>query len=362
MLKSLSILFVVISTLVPFEIALASSLDPDKIEAHCEAFDGSWVRKCLERGLFGCQTWGAFSCKGRVEYQVKALKDQEVEFCQKRGGTWQEKMIKRRGSEKNIHVCVGAKTDVGSERILLTGEELGEAPAYQDVMQGCVKARDWSSAKCFVVDSAKAGGDFDYTDAPNTLLKAIYVPGDLINRSAKGVLPEILNPMSSQPRRLIHAALSHASQGLNSCQRACLTKCAASKILDYTYDDDGEPTMSKKGASLDNLYCTREGICSEFTLIANNVAKATRSKTATVVGKEHAFNSFIINGETLLGEPQSSSCYFFHSKNSLESYKLRLADDDTEYDGKWMEVLPERKVVEKNITPSPEGEKRIREH
>lgn len=290
---------------------LIPDLYPDRYKDHCNAFSGQWKNG---------------TCENRYEYQQKPVARDYQQFCEARGGTYVEQNS-RRGLRRT---CQNAQSKQGLDHYPY--HEFANSDLYLDVERSCLIA-EYSLKDCKVADSQEVGEWFDYTHAPPYGSTAYNLA---MEATLDGLANLKKNQYGEMLRRNIGAALyaKMRKENLNSCQKACLTKCATAAILEYDHQIGSGPHPY----STEYLYTHRKGVCTEYSRLNKDLGDLTGTNIAmrgTLKGR-HSYNYYKINGRWYYGEPQNKLCRFFHSKSTLKSYQAAL----TSYDGGWTEILP----------------------
>lgn len=289
--------------------AVALQLDPDHRSDHCRAFKG---------------TWRGGQCLQRYEFQQRSIGFDSRQFCEARGGSYQIKRTAR-GRRTN---CVGLRSKQGLDHYPMA--EVQNADVYLDVERSCLNI-DFSRKDCTVADSAEVNEWFNYTHA----LPLGSTPYNIV---VEGILDGIANLKRNRKgellRRNINANLYHKmiKENLNSCQQACLTKCATATIIDYDHDIGSGPHPY----STEYLYSNRRGVCTEFSRLNKDIADLTGTPVqmrGSLQGK-HSYNIYKIRNRWYYGEPQNKGCNFFHTKRTLREYKKL----DKSYQGRWTSI------------------------
>jgi hypothetical protein len=318
-------------------------LKPDEIKAHCLAFGGDWVGVRAEKTTTN-KTKGkslgrprlTYSCKNRMEFQQKPVSlngtptaEEEKKFCEEgRQGKWTSKsysggelaIMAANGMDvkKDFHLCLEAKSPQGVVRY----PSNDRSALAKKVEQECVQKWDWSQVQCMVTDSKLVDQEYDFTNQ--------YIINRIIGKPALDFADAVLNLANIVNKDYIklqvHSLLKDASKNLNSCQKACLVKCASSKILTFS-------NILDKFDSMNYLYNNNKGICSEFSRLCKDIGNNIDVRVTTSSGFEHFFNSFYIDGEWYYGEPQNDECEFFHTQETLEKYKEVYENEKTVYEG-----------------------------
>jgi hypothetical protein len=289
----------------------APLLEPDQRADHCHAFEGTWKN-------------GA--CKDRYEYQQRPIGRDFQQFCEARGGLY--KITKgRKGYRRS---CTGADSIQGMDHYPVAAFD--NSNINLDIERACLNY-DFSQKDCEVADSKEVKEWFDYTNAPAIGSTAYNI---VIESVLDGFANLKTNKQGEMYRRNINAKLYNkmVKEKLNTCQKACLTKCATATIMDYNHKIGNGPHPY----STEYFYSHRSGVCTEFSRLNKDIADLTGTEVlmrGTLKGM-HSYNYYKINGRWYYGEPQNNSCKFFHSKSTLKTYKKQI----TGYTGAWTKVLP----------------------
>lgn len=292
-------------------ISAASDLLPDHRPDHCAAFMGSWKNG---------------TCNSRYEYQQRPIGRDFQQFCEARGGLYEVKQT----SKGRRRTCRNAISEQGLHHYPF--DEFANSDVYLDVERSCLN-EDYSLKDCEVADSAEVNEWFDYTNAPAYGSTAYNI---VVETILDGFANLKKNPKGELIRKNMGSALKAkiAKEKLNTCQQACLTKCATATILDYDHKIGPGPHPY----STEYLYTHRQGVCTEYSRLNKDLADLAGTLVAmrgTLKGR-HAYSYYKINGRWYYGEPQNKSCRFFHSKSTLNRYKQAIAN----YTGGWTNILP----------------------
>lgn len=289
----------------------APLLEPDHRADHCQAFDGKWKNG---------------SCQDRYEYQQQPVGRDYQQFCEARGGRYVVNQT-RRGRRRS---CQGAYSIQGLEHYPVAQFE--NSNINDDLERACLNI-DFSQKDCEVADSKEVNEWFDYTNSPAIGSTAYNI---VIESVLDGFANLKKNRVGEMYRRNINAKLydKMVKEKLNTCQKACLTKCATATIMDYNHKIGNGPHPY----STEYLYSHRSGVCTEFSRLNKDIADLTGTEVlmrGTLKG-QHAYNYYRINGRWYYGEPQNKTCKFFHSKSTLRTYKRLIHN----YSGGWTDILP----------------------
>ena len=299
--------FIFISTFFVISSSYGLEIKPDEVKSHCLAFLGNW-----EDG----------TCFHRMEYQqtpintgrkVKPIHQQQ--WCQSRGGFLKETS---RGAR-----CEATKSSQGIQRYNLSNRSSRDA-ITEDVFHSCIENDKVLNAKCEVFDTNEENTWFNYTKNEN-----------LVHTSIMNIMLGVIrrfgyNHSGEKARSFLISSLKGylTTHKLNSCQKACLVKCASANILRFKSNSD------TKFQSISEAYSQRVGECTEFSSVANDLAGALNIPSTIVAGRSersgHAWNFFRINNGWYMGEPQNDKCEFFHTENTKNKYEILFPEISTQ--------------------------------
>jgi len=203
--------------------------------------------------------------------------------------------------------------------------------AYDRVVKSCIEARKWEGIKCSVFATNKKSA-FDYTNTVDTT--TIFDTLSYLGRGVSNVIESVQG--HSYQRKLISSRITDRIVGLNSCQQACLLKCATSKILIYPDKVSEVYTVgiiSTIWGSSSCLIRDGRGVCKDFSSLSNSLGEDTLIPSVSAASGSHAYNKYKINGEWYIGEPQNASCVFYHTPKTLLLYENAAQGEDNVHHG-----------------------------
>tara|TARA_Y100000780_G_scaffold232594_1_gene268531 strand:+ start:206930 stop:207925 length:996 start_codon:yes stop_codon:yes gene_type:complete len=276
---------------------------PSKVEEHCEAFHGQWnenTKKCVDR----------------LEYQQEPISNDAKQWCETRGGSF----VKTR----RVVRCRGTDSKQGLKRF--PSFQVRKYKVHEDVKRSCLRTKKILNAKCTVSATDDMSIGYDFTNKSNhagTILQQI------VSESIRKYNQINYNYKGEMERKLLVSTLRNfvSTNNLNSCQKACLLKCAASNVLKYSLGNE------TKFGGIADIYDKRVGECTEYSSIAKHLGKELDIPIFGMIGPGHAYNYFKIDGSWYYGEPQEDDCEFFHTKSTLSKYQRVFSKEEDEYDG-----------------------------
>ena len=302
-------------------------VNPSKVKEHCEAFHGQWnenTKKCVDR----------------LEYQQEPISNDAKQWCETRGGSF---IKTRRGMR-----CRGTDSKQGLKRF--PSFQARKYKVHEDVERSCLRTKKILNAKCTVSATDDMSIGYDYTNKSN---HAVNILEQMISNSIRKYNQIHYNYKGEVERKLLVSTLRNfvSTNNLNSCQKACLLKCAASNVLKYSL---GKET---KYGGIADIYDKRVGDFTEYRSIANHLGKELDIPIFGMSGPGHAFNYFKIDGSWYYGDPQHSDCKFFHTKSTLSKYQRFFSKEGNEYDGSrtLIEKLPSYRRGVKSQSNKPSG-------
>lgn len=283
-------------------------LSPDLNEDHCNSFSGEWVKgKCIDR----------------LEFQQKMISGREniIQWCHARGGNYSKS---RRGSK-----CLNEKSTQGLRKYPVRIS--AKYQVYRDVMKSCLFLQDMPHQKCEVLKANENSSNYDYTNNPSVFGSTVVALVSSVIQSANEIRS---TTVGKKERDYLMSSLKDwvYKYKFNSCQKACLVKCASSKVLEYSTEDE------TKVLSINDIYNKRRGECTEFMRVAIDIGDVLGVPIKIAVGAGHAFNSFKIDGQWYYGEPQDHKCEFYHSLITQSKYEDVMGDSEKKYDGERTEI------------------------
>lgn len=276
---------------------LGDELNPDSIKSHCEAFGGKWkANKCIDR----------------LEFQQKAIRSRSganrKQWCEARGGKYinhQNYIPLPTGGR-----CVDVKFEQGVTR--LENPQLEKFQVHQDVIRECITSGLIQNNKCDVMATNEEHW-YNYTeDSEYYMAPLVGAIGEIVRFANKA----FYNYKGEKEEEILVSELKdYMKDGLSSCQKACVVKCATSQVLNYSSSNK----TKLKGVA--DLYDERIGECTEFQSVANDLGRKLGVDVRSMSGPGHAYNAFKIDGLWYYGEPQSKDCSFYHSTHTADEYQ-----------------------------------------
>ena len=219
----------------------------------------------------------------------------------RRGGRYVEKQ-NRRGRRRT---CLNTISKQGLDHYPVSKFE--NSFLNHQLERACLNI-DFSQKECEVADSKVVEEWFDYTNAPAIGSRAYNT---IINATLDGIANLKKDPKGEMIRRNVNAKIyaKIIKEGLNTCQKACLSKCATATILRYNHNIGRGPHPY----STESLYKNRSGVCTEFSRLNQDIGELTGVEVlmrGTLKGL-HSYNYYRINKLWYYGEPQNKNANFF---------------------------------------------------
>lgn len=198
---------------------------------------------------------------------------------------------------------------------LLAADEVGTPFAQRraEMRAACMQQRDWSKEEMKVSSPITDGWDYRMSRPEHYFGRATLKVFQLPVEGAHYARRQFEGPTSAEMKleRLVRELQKYAKdQGLNTWQRACLTKCASSHLLKYLHTD--ETTFMVQAA---NIAEKGLGSCKQYSFLGEYIGLSLNVPTK-IVGESdegeggHAYLKMKIDGKYYYAEPQQAQCEF----------------------------------------------------
>lgn len=224
--------------------------------------------------------------------------------------------------------------------ILLFSKVTFAGDKYKQVMNNCLKRKNWAEVKCNVKDLPEEEGyheTFMGTYSINVLTVLLEVYDEILDIGqvylnipyiSSGDSEHLLDRPELKKAAYKTAILDFRkrNQNLNGCQRACVVKCVTSNLLDF------DEIASTKFGRVEDMIDKELGECTEYARVAQFVGRHMGVHTELVGSSVHAFVGFRINGERYFSEPQEPECNFFSPRKSTSEELKELESNINQKD------------------------------
>lgn len=182
-----------------------------------------------------------------------------------------------------------------------------------EVRAECMQRRDWNKEDMKVSSPFTDGWDYRMSRPEHYFGRASMKMFQLPVEGARYLSRQFdgATPAEKKLERLVRELQKYAKEkGLNTWQRACLTKCASAHLLKYLHND--ETTMMVHPA---NIVAKGLGSCKQYSFLGEYIGLSLNVPTK-IVGESdpgkggHAYLKMKIDGKYYYAEPQRASCEF----------------------------------------------------
>ena len=209
--------------------------------------------------------------------------------------------------------------------VLLTSIQIKAQSGLGNVLNKCIDKNDVSKVRCdvlyseqYTLGTMEKGFSFIMYNIGGPLFKGMAEVENVIQNliSNEPTQSSIEFKKAQKTRLNLIGKLNKKAkkENLNSCQKACLVKCATSNYIEY------KSTSGMKSNHIEDIYSSQKGVCTEFSSMANDLGSEIGIEVRNVssIKQRHSYNEVKIDGEWYRFEPQSQKCEFYQKENPYD--------------------------------------------